>query len=144
MSSDTGAAEEIRRLSREQVEAYVRGDAVRFMETIAPDRVVMNPNQPARVDNKNLEELQAFLDSVEQTAEVEIDEVVVEGDWAFEWGHGRGTLSPHSAAGQIDPTISYRYKYLRLWNRTNGQWKNCRMIWNSEDIESGGVHSVLI
>ncbi|HSR53644.1 MAG TPA: nuclear transport factor 2 family protein [Acidobacteriota bacterium] len=119
----------IRRLIEKQVEAYNRGDAAAYLENIADDRIAMNPEQPLSVGKGDADELQAFFDTIEQEAEVVVDELVVIGDWAFERGRGQGTLSPKHEA--LDPAASYSYKYLRIWQCRDGRWLVVRSIWNS-------------
>ena len=121
----------IRRLIAKQVDAYNRGDAAAFLESIAEDRVGLNPGQPVTRGRGNLQELQAFFDSVEQTIDLEVDEVVVFGDWAFDRGCGQGTLLPKTVAQGQDPETSYRYKYIRIWRREADGWKVARSIWNT-------------
>ncbi|MEE8586818.1 MAG: DUF4440 domain-containing protein [Acidobacteriota bacterium] len=132
METDPEADEAvIRRLIAEQVDAYNRGDAAAFLETIAEDRVGMNPGQPVSCGRGDRGELQSFFDSVEQTIELEVDEVVVFGDWAFDRGSGKGTLSPKAANNGLDPEATYSYKYIRIWHRKDDGWKVSRSIWNT-------------
>ena len=124
---------QIQRLAAKQIKAYLGGDAQGFLSAIAEDRIVMSPGEPARVGKRDQEELQAFMSRVNQTAEVEIEEIVADNGWAFEWGTGRGTLAPNNAPPGLDPTLSYTYKYLRIWRKGPQGWKVARMIWNLSD-----------
>lgn len=124
---------QIHRIATRQYEAYLDGDAERYLDPIAEDRIVMSPGEPARIGKRDKVELAAFLARVNQTAEVEIEEIVAEDEWAFEWGTGRGTLTPNNAPPGVDPTLSYTYKYLRIWRKGGKGWKVVRMIWNLDD-----------
>lgn len=124
---------EILRLIREQTDAYNHGNASLFLSSIAEDRISLNPNQPTVVGRGDEKELQDFFDRVEQYTNLQVDELVVFGDWAFERGSGEGTLTPKSAAEKQDPTASYSYKYIRVWNRRSEGWKVVRSIWNTSD-----------
>lgn len=124
---------QIERISTRQFEAYLAGDAEGYLNPIAENRIVMSPGEPARIGKRDKAELAAFLACVNQTAEVEIEEIVAENEWAFEWGTGRGTLTPNNAPPGVDPTLSYTYKYLRIWRKGEQGWKVVRMIWNLDD-----------
>ncbi len=124
---------EIRRLIEEQVSAYNDGDAARFLQSNSERRITMNPNQSATLGPGDENELQRFFDSVDQTVSLEVDEVVVFGDWAFERGEGHGTLTPKLVPAGVDPTARYSYKYIRIWERESDGWRVTRSIWNSND-----------
>ncbi len=135
MRRDPAADEaELRRLIEENTEAYNRGDAAAFLSYIAEDRIALNPEQDPMLGRGDEDELQRFMDSVEQSAELIIDELQVFGDCAFERGRGVGTLAPRlSAGGLFDPTTKYRYKYIRIWRRREGEWRVYRTIWNHDE-----------
>ncbi len=127
-------AQRIRRTAERQLRAYCDGDIDAYLDPIDGDRIVMTPNERSRVGKRDRAELKTFFDSVKRRAEVQIEEIVTDGEWAYERGHGRGTLVPNNAPPGVDPAISYRYKYLRIWRKVSSDWKVVRMIWNSEDI----------
>lgn len=124
---------QIFQLATRQYESYNRGDAQGYLNPIATDRIIMSPGEPLRVGKRNRLELQAFLARITQRAEVEIEEIVARKGWAFEWGTGRGTLTPNNASAGMDPALFYTYKYLRIWQKGPEGWKVVRMIWNLDE-----------
>ncbi len=123
-------AEDVLRAVQAQTEAYNRGDAAAFLEFLAEDRIVMTPNQESRQGRTSLADMQDLFDQAQHRADVRVEEIVAEGDWAFEWGTGVGSLSPKTASEHDDPAGIYRYNYLRIWRRSAEGWKVARSIWN--------------
>jgi ketosteroid isomerase-like protein len=64
-------------------------------------------------------------------------DIVVFGDWAFDRGTYRYTLTPKSGGAPIPGTGKYLWLYRR---HPDGSWKQSRVIWNSSDpMPTGGV-----
>lgn len=131
MSQESEADEaEIRRLIAGQIEAYNRGEGVRVLEIIAQDRIILNPHQPVVRGRGDLGELQTFLNNVQHSIDLDVDELLVFGEWAFE----RGVVSGRLARRPSAQPSSYTYKYARIWRRKDDGWKIYLSIWNSDSV----------
>lgn len=61
---------------------------------------------------------------------LDFEEVVVVGDYAFEWGTIRGAVRPRGSEPSIPPDSS-SYKVLRVLKKNpDGEWRVHRAIWN--------------
>lgn len=65
----------------------------------------------------------AFAVQVEYSSQ----EIVVFGDWAFDRGTERYTLTPKAGGAPIQKSGNYLYLYQR---QADGSWKQSRVIWN--------------
>jgi ketosteroid isomerase-like protein len=54
-------------------------------------------------------------------------EIVVFGDWGFDRGTERYTLTPKAGGAPIRKSGNYLYLYQR---QEDGSWKQSRVIWN--------------
>jgi ketosteroid isomerase-like protein len=124
----------IEALNRHDVNAVLTGDLEAIVSQWSDDFVVLPPSGPnvrGRAANaanveQGREQLKAFtpVDYV-----VEIEELMVSGDYAFEWGTYRGAARPH--AGGSD--VTYSGKLLRILQRqADGSWKMHRTMTTSD------------
>ena len=116
---------------RREIEAAENaGDADRMYAHMAPDAVGMAPNMPAVAGaDANREGLRQFFSAFTVNIAYKSEEVVFDRDWAFDRGTAAETLTPKTGG----PPIRTNYKYLWLYQRVNGAWKQARVIWNSSD-----------
>jgi len=113
---------------RQNFEAAERaGDADRMYAHAAPDIVAMPPNRPPKVGNTDLDWLRQFLAAYTVEVQYRSDEIVVSGDWAFDRGTATETMTPKAGGTATTETA----KYLWVYQRQNGAWKQARLIWNS-------------
>jgi len=103
------------------------GDADRMYAHAAPDIIAMPPNRPPKVGNTDLDWLRQFLAAYTVEVQYRSDEIVVSGDWAFDRGTATETMTPKAGGAATTETA----KYLWVYQRQNGAWKQARLIWNS-------------
>ena len=132
-SADLEAIDEVR---HEHVAALNTGDAQRWVAQFTEDGVQMPPNSPANVGRPMMERwAQGFLDHFRVRFDLDVDEVRVLGNWAFERGAYSIGLSP-KAGGQ---PIQDAGKYITVYQRTSdGTWRMARDIWNSDNPPQPG------
>ena len=98
---------------------------------------MMGPNMPAVTGADNIAAIRTFHDAGAVQVEYSSQEVVVFGDWGFDRGTYRFTLTPRSAAAPLRENGKYLWIYRR--HQSDGSWKQSRMIWNSSDpLPTGG------
>ena len=106
------------------------GDAPAFTELIATDGVQMPPNAPANVGAESIAGwIGGFLSLFSVEFALDVAEVQVAGDWAFERGAYRMTLHPKSGGGSVADNGKYITIYAR---QAGGDWKVARDIWSSD------------
>ena len=128
LEEDLQAIEE---LHRRDERASREGDFETLRSLMDPEAVALPPGGPAR---SGVELQESFAEMRAQYAEIEIldykldfQEVVVQGDYAFEWGTIRGRSRPRGAAEVEEST----YHVLRILRRREDGWKVYRTIWNA-------------
>jgi uncharacterized protein (TIGR02246 family) len=114
------------------------GDVEEMLLLFAEDMIIMSPNAPAfsgsdRIAAATREFYDAFTVQVEYSSE----EIAAFGDWGFDRGTERFTLTPKSGGSPI----AVNGKYLWLYRRQpDGSWKQSRVMWNSDEpMPKGGV-----
>ena len=124
----------IEALHRRDVEASKTGDFATLRTLIDDDGVLLPPGQPAHRGRNALDATFRTMQAHYQNVEVleydqHFEEVVVLGNYAFEWG----TLSGKQRGdGQL---VSSRYHLMRILKKQpDGSWKVYRSIWN--EVES--------
>ena len=101
----------------------------------ADDVVMMAPNMPAVTGADSVAAaMRSFFDAFTFQAQYTSQEIVVLGDWAFDRGTVRSTLTPKSGGAPILETGKYLWLYRR---HPDGSWKQTRVIWNSNDPMPG-------
>jgi hypothetical protein len=71
--------------------------------------------------------MREFHDAFVVQVEYNSQEVVICGDWAFDRGTERYTLTPKAGGASIRKSGNYLYLYQR---QEDGSWKQSRVIWN--------------
>jgi uncharacterized protein (TIGR02246 family) len=123
--------EAIDRVRAAHVAALNAGDAEAWAAQFTDDGVQMPPNAPVNAGRTMIGSWsRAFLDQFRVQFGLEVDEVRVLGDWAFE--RGGYTISLHPKAG--GPPMQDIGKYITVYQRKPGDaWRMARDIWNSSN-----------
>ena len=112
------------------------GDLEEMLVHFADDLVLLVPNAPAV---SGAETVAAAMREFHQAFAVEVqyggEEIVVFGDWAFDRGTYRVTLTPKSGGAPISESGKYLWLYRR---HPDGSWKQSRVMWNSSDPRPTG------
>jgi uncharacterized protein (TIGR02246 family) len=113
------------------VAALNAGDAQAWVMQFTDDAVQMPPNAPANVGRAKIASWsQGFLHQFDVRFALNVAEVQVAGEWAFE--SGSYTISVTAKAG--GPTINDSGKYITLYEKQPaGAWRMARDIWNSDN-----------
>ena len=127
--------EAIDRVRETHVAALNRGDVDAWVAVFADDGIQMPPNTPANVGKEMIRSWsQAFLGAFGAGFALSVEEGRVLGDWAFERGTYRITLTPKAGGTPIEDTG----KYITLYQRQpGGGWRMARDIWNSNNALPG-------
>ena len=104
------------------------GSVDQFRGFLADDLVMMGPNEPAVTGADSVTALmRVFHHAYAVQVEYNSQEIVVFGDWAFDRGTERYTLTPKSGGTPIRKSGNYLYLYQR---QADGSWKQSRVMWN--------------
>ena len=107
------------------------GSVDQFRGFFADDLVMMGPDGPPVTGADSVAALmRVFHDAFAVQVEYNSQEIVVFGDWAFDRGTERYTLTPKAGGAPIRKSGNYLYLYQR---QEDGSWKQSRVIWNSSD-----------
>ena len=106
------------------------GNPDSMVALMAEDIVMMPPNGAAIVGRAAANEMaRGFLGAYNAAVEYTSVEVMVSGDWAFDRGTYKSTLTP-KAGGAADSEVG---KYVWVSHRgADGTWKFARVIWNPD------------
>lgn len=133
-TSDADDRATLDRLRQEFAAAENAGDADAMYRYLADDIVVMAPNlPPMRGSEVSPASLRKFFEVFDMDVQYRSEEVVIAGDWAFDRGTGRETLTPKNGGAPVGGEA----KYLWVYRRIAGQWKQARVIWNSSEPVPG-------
>ena len=89
---------------------------------------MMGPNKPPVTGGDSVAALmREFHHAFAVQVEYNSQEIVVFGDWAFDRGTERYTLTPKAGGPPIRKSGNYLYVYQR---QKDGSWKQSRVIWN--------------
>ena len=138
-TSDPAADREAIAAVTAQTQAAENAGSVEQMRGhFADDLVMMGPNMPAATGADSVAAaMRAFFDAFTVQIEYSSQEITVFGDWAFDRGTYRHTLTPKSGGAPIPENGKYLWLYQR---QPDGSWKQSRVIWNSSDpLPTGGV-----
>ena len=134
-SEQVSDLEAITALSEENVAAINASDVSTLLGEFTDDVVFLPMDQPPVVGKAAFEAwVRPIYEQYDFEIEGTIKEVVVAGDWAFEWGLMTGTVRP--LAGGEDTQIDAKYVYV-YERQSDGSWK-C-----AYDIVSSNVPSAL-
>jgi ketosteroid isomerase-like protein len=104
------------------------GSVDQFRSHFADDLVMMAPNSAPVTGGDSVAALmREFHDAFTVQVEYSSQEIVVSGDWAFDRGTERYTLTPKAGGAPIQRSGNYLYVYQR---QKDGSWKQSRVIWN--------------
>lgn len=138
-SSDPAADRQAIAATAAQTQAAENAGSVDQMRVhFADDLVMMAPNMPPVTGADSVAAaMGAFFAAFAVQIEYQSQEIAVFGDWAFDRGTYRHTLTPKAGGAPIPETGKYLWLYRR---QADGSWKQARVIWNSSDpLPSGGV-----
>jgi len=127
--------EAIDRVRGAHVAALNAGDAEAWAAQFTDDGVQMPPNAPVNVGRTMIGSWsRAFLDQFRLQFALEVDEVHVLGEWAFERGGYTISLDPKTGG----PRMQDIGKYITVYQRKVGDnWRMARDIWNSSNPPPG-------
>jgi uncharacterized protein (TIGR02246 family) len=104
------------------------GDVDKFRSFFVDDLVMMGPEEPPVIGGDSVAALmRVFHGKYAVQVEYTSQEIVVFGDWAFDRGTERYTLTPKAGGAPIQKSGNYLYLYQR---QADGSWKQSRVIWN--------------
>jgi uncharacterized protein (TIGR02246 family) len=120
----------IGRVRQAHVAALNRGDVEAWAELFSEDGVQMPPHVPANVGRPAIRAWsEGFLAPFHVDFALDVDEVRVGDEWAFERGRYAIALTPKGGG----PPIGDRGKYVTVYlRRARGSWQMGRDIWNSD------------
>ena len=108
-------------------DALNASDVNKVLALYANDGVFMPSNAPSAIGQEQVKVSYEFVFSqIQLNIEFYIDEIVVNGDYAFARTISKGTTLIH-ASGQ---TVAEENRELFVLQKTNGQWKISRYMFN--------------
>jgi uncharacterized protein (TIGR02246 family) len=119
----------IDRVREAHVTALNQGSVDAWVGVFSEDAVQMPPHTPANVGRAMIRAWgTAFLDPTHVEFALEVEEVRVAGDWAFERGAYQIRVSPKAGGEAFQDTG----KYITIYQKqANNAWLMARDIWNS-------------
>ena len=128
--SDAADRAALDRIRQEFAAAENAGDADAMYRHLASDIVVMAPNvPPLRGAEVTPARLRSHFDLFDVDVQYRSEEIVIAGDWAFDRGTGREIITPKKGGAPFGGEA----KYLWVYRRIGGEWKQARVIWNSSE-----------
>jgi uncharacterized protein (TIGR02246 family) len=123
--SDMSAIEALR---EKELAAFNAGDVQGFIDIVTDDVVFDAPDRPAATGKDAIRSLcEAVFERIIYDATYQTDELVVEGNWAFDRGVWIENRTPKDGGEQIQVSCGMLQVYRR---QTDGSWKLARSIWN--------------
>ena len=131
--ADVEAINEVR---DEWVAAFKTGDAAASVTAHAEDAMWMPPNEPVLSGKEAIisRNESMFDQYAMEEFSLSSEEVVVAGDWAFDRGTGKYTLTPRGEGEPIEDIPKY---VAILKKQPDNSWKYARWIWNSNNPPPG-------
>ncbi len=121
--------EAINAMREKHVVAVNTKDIAANMADFTDDLVYLPPDQPPVYGKDSLT---AFVEAFYAEFDIEIEmtsrEVVIAGEWAFDWGIVTGVVVPLEGGEETVLDWKYLYVYQR---QPDGSWKIARDIYNS-------------
>lgn len=129
-SNTRGDVDEITTVREEYVQAENDGDVDGIMRTCTEDIVFVPPESPPVRGKEAAEEfLRGFLEAFSVAIELDSNDIVVDGDLAYDWGTVTGTLEPNTGEPE-----SVSNTYLIVFERDGeGSWRQSKHIWNANE-----------
>ena len=125
--------EQIDGLHAKDIKATEAGDVKTLRSILSDDAVILAPGAPPlagrEIHDKNFKAREQS-GSANQILhyQVDLDEVKVLGDFAYEWGSITSVLRD-KVTGKI---TELHYNIMRILRKENGQWKVYRSMWNDQ------------
>ena len=130
------AQAEIRALHESALAALRNAELDKMVAVYMDEVISLPPGQPALVGKRAVRAMwQDVLASFQGNVTVDIEEIQILGDWAYERGTYRMELMPKAGGAPINDTG----KYLDILRRTDGQWRYWRVSWNSSQQPQCGL-----
>jgi len=137
-SERNSASEDIERIHQISVaidSAYATGDGTAMAALVTEDVIWMPPEEPTIIGRAEVEkrytnmfgELQSRFKDINHT--LELDEVLVFGDWAISRGRWRLEMTLLAVSRSVVSTGKNTHMYRR---QPDGRWLIARNIWNSD------------
>ncbi|MGH9719481.1 MAG: YybH family protein [Bryobacteraceae bacterium] len=117
------------------------GSVAQILRHFADDLIIMGPNEPALAGAEPIAQaMQRFHDAFAVQVAYSREEIVAVGDWGFDRGTYRYTLTPKVGGAPLTKMpLTESGKYLWLYRRaSDGSWKQSRVMWNSSDPVPAG------
>lgn len=130
--TDLKAIDQVREL---HVAALNAGRAGDWVAQFTDDGVQMPPNAPANIGKDAIGAWsQGFLGHFRVHFALDVDEVRIMNEWAFERGGYSIALDPKAGGAPLKDSG----KYITLYRREpEGTWRMARDIWNSSNSQPG-------
>jgi ketosteroid isomerase-like protein len=113
-------------------EAYNNGDVQRLLSVFAPGFTDCSDGEPSFYGPEARRALELRASELFQRFKVElfviIIDIIVKGDFAFDWGWHKMRLLDKKT-GETSDT---KYRYFETWTRVDGTWKINYIITNKE------------
>ena len=123
-ASKNSDLEAIRELMQRRVEAGNRGDVTGWVDCFTFDAIIMPANAPAVVGKEAIEAWERGFEGYRPSTDMNIDEVVVRGDWAYTRSNSSGVFVKD---GERFPIAG---KEIAILRRVDGHWKFHRICGN--------------
>jgi uncharacterized protein (TIGR02246 family) len=130
-STHQAVVEALDQVREGHIAALNDGDVDAWVVAFTTDGVQMPPNAPANLGRESIRAWsQAFLAPFRVKFALDVDEMQVAGDWAFERGKYTITLTPKAGGDPIQDIG----KYITIYERQlSGAWGMASDIWNSNN-----------
>jgi ketosteroid isomerase-like protein len=124
---------DIESLRDQELVAFNSGDVQGFIDIITDDVVFDSPNRPPAIGKDAIRSLsEAVFGRFDYHATYSPEELVIEGNWAFDRGLWIEKRTPKDGG---NPT-EVRFGILQLYQRQgDGSWKLARSIWNNKSTQ---------
>lgn len=126
LTPTTSDIKAIRELVRQRVHSGNSGDVNAWVDCFTDDAIIMPANAPAVVGKKAIEEWERGFKGFRPQVEMNIDEVVVRGDWAYVRSRSSGVFIKDGERLPIEG------KELAVLRCVRGQWKYHRLCGNKD------------
>lgn len=108
-------------------DALNASDVNKVLQLYTNDGVFMPSNAPSAIGQEQIKDSYEFVfKTIQLNIEFFIDEIVVNGDYAFARTTSKGTTLVHTSG----ETVAEENRELFVLQKTNGQWKISRYMFN--------------
>src|SRR5258708_18296878 len=113
-------------------EAYNTADLDRLLSVFAPEFTDCSDGEPSFYGEEAMIALRIRAEELFRTFDLQLQvtiiEIVVKGDFAYDWGWHTVHLT-NKNSGETSKT---KYRYFETWKKENGEWKIDYIITNKE------------